>query len=298
MLGVFAVATSIVAVDGDPDHPFVPVRVSVETDPDGVPATFGFDIAGEPWRVGPASPLTIEADLGVPLTIALTGAGPEHVLSDVVCSESASGAIPDPMVIDLDAGTVTFDDPTVPMGCAFVLSDVDLARRVTVTVETDEPAPDAVFELVVDNGLRSGSTPLEPGTSRSFPVPPGRGFTMALLDPPAPFVLDGLACVDDLGHDVLVVDPRSGAEVPPGAAVRSVGVAAPPSNVASCTFSLEQPCGSSNDRIRAPLAGKWRAVNKAGRISCGGFDTRLPKSTDRGRIKILTSPAVGAAHSR
>jgi len=27
-------------------------------------------------------------------------------------------------------------------------------------------------------------------------------------------------------------------------------------------------------------------VNKAGRIRCGGFDTRLPKSTDSGRIKV------------
>ena len=98
-------------------------------------------------------------------------------------------------------------------------------------------------------------------------------YRMALLPEPGFRLLD-IDCRDPLGE-------RLSAEIT--FENQSIAFAPGIGDTATCTFQLQ---ANGAFRGSTPLTGGWQAVNRPGRISCAGLETRLPRSTDLGRIEV------------
>ena len=75
-------------------------------------------------------------------------------------------------------------------------------------------------------------------------------------------------------------------------------------DIIECTFSVESAetdeAGKTKSRI--PLAGKWKAINHAGRFECAGIRTAIAQTTQNGRLEVKGGGqrliAIGLAEDR
>ncbi len=232
------------AIAAEAEAPTIPIRLTVGTDPADEVAAFDIEVDGTPLRVTNTTPRQVEVALGRPLTLQLVDPDPDHILTEIACStREGIDAVRTFGDLDLEAGRVTFDDPPSTLtGCGFWLSHATVARTVTLAAEADPAAPGASVSVVVDAAEPVVPVDIAPGSPRTFAVPADEAFRLWSAAPSAPYVIDGLACLDQHGRGIGFIDPTTGASFPPGTLPsRPVALLTPPGSDVTCTYRLLDP---------------------------------------------------------
>lgn len=222
----------------------------------------------------------------------------------LVASVGTKGPFDDPRIVTLDL------EPGAVVSCTFGARSVPVAS-ITVTPVGGGPGAegsyvfhqlpgtlDDLFEALSEamSGPFAGFLPdfpdLEPGMLvgglEPYPTVLDEAITIGGLEPGGHSIILGEVPEDVVVEDISYLGPDGSSIGSVDTALfgepRLVSLELAPGVDVTCEFSVSAPQPAKD--FFAPLAGKWRAVSKAGRISCGGFNTPLPKSTDNGSIDV------------
>ena len=280
----------------------------------GIPLPDLSEFFSGPYEVAANGSRTVELEPGVRSLVLLDAPG-DLVPVGIECRDSDGGFVAsvgtkspfdDPHIVTLDL------EPGAAVSCIFGARSVPVAS-ITVTPIGSAPGAegsyvfhqvpgtlDDLFEALSEamSGPFAGLFPgfaeleLEPGMIvgglEPYPTVLDEAVTIAGLEPgahtivlgeaPEGVVVEAISCLGPDGGSIGSVDTTLFGEP------RLISLELAPGADVTCEFSVgvAQPARA----FPAPLPGKWRAVNKAGRISCDGVSTRLPKSTDHGRIQV------------
>ncbi len=270
----FTIAPNIATVTATIDAGDEPVETEFTLELNGVPKTLlAGDVATDP---------AARADL---YRIALVPE-PDFRLLDIECLDSSRP--PDDQRINAD---ITPENQSIAFApgighhvdCTFVLE-----RRiatVTATIDAGDEPVETEFTLElngVPKTLLAGDVATDPAARADL-------YRIALVPEPDFRLLD-IECLDPSRPPD---DQRINADITPEN--QSIAFAPGIGHHVDCTFVLERTSSStegpsdigSGAAIAAPRAGRWRAVNEATTLRCGGVTLRLPKTQrSRGRIQV------------